>query len=209
MKILLLGNWGIGLEILKALHNSIMVGPIIVVARFSEESRDPWENALYLHAKKLGYETFREQETGFDRIKSLIHGYGIDLMITHAFMKILPPDIFSAPRLGTLNIHPSLLPKYRGPSPTEWAVRNRETETGLTSHYVDRGMDTGDIVFQVKTDIMPDDTVSTVIEKEKVLVPLLVEKSLALILDPSFVPLQQDDAAATYAPKVEKGGARV
>ncbi|KPA10982.1 methionyl-tRNA formyltransferase, partial [Candidatus Magnetomorum sp. HK-1] len=83
----------------------------------------------------------------------------VELIISHAFMKILPKTIFAVPKYGCINIHPSLLPNYRGASPTKMILCNKEKETGLTSHYIDEGIDTGNIIYQVKIPVYLNDTV--------------------------------------------------
>lgn len=199
MNILLMANWGIGLEILKALHGHRDVGHLITITRYRPESDDPWENVLYKHSLELGHETLPENNVTFKEIVKTIHLHDIDLMITHAFMKILPGYIFSAPKLGTMNIHPSLLPKYRGPSPTQWVLKNQETETGLTAHYIDNGVDTGDIIHQVKISIDKSDTVGSIIEKGKKQVQDLIGQSLLKIQDPFFIPEKQPGKSISSA----------
>lgn len=81
-----------------------------------------------------------------------------DLIMSVYYRQIIPPSIFNIPTEGAFNIHPSLLPKYRGPIPTMWAIENGEKEFGVTIHKIDKGIDTGDIVFQEKHPILEDDT---------------------------------------------------
>jgi methionyl-tRNA formyltransferase len=75
-------------------------------------------------------------------------GYRPDLLVIYGFNWILPPAVFGIPRLGAVNIHPSLLPRYRGPAPVLWAIRNGDPEIGVTVHRLDRGVDTGPILAQ-------------------------------------------------------------
>ena len=168
------------------------------------ESEDPWENVLYKHSLELGHGTLPENNVTFKEIVQTIHLHDIDLMITHAFMKILPEYVFAAPKLGTINIHPSLLPKYRGPSPTKWVLKNQEPETGLTCHYIDKGVDTGDIIHQVKIQVEKNDSVETLIEKEKQLLEQLINQSLSKITDNSFRAFKQIEKHATEAPMIGK-----
>ena len=81
-----------------------------------------------------------------------------DIIFSVYYRKILSKEILNIPRLGCINIHPSLLPFYRGPAPTAWALLNNEKEVGLTIHYMDEGIDTGDVLVQKKVPVDPDET---------------------------------------------------
>jgi methionyl-tRNA formyltransferase len=87
-----------------------------------------------------------------------IRDRGYDLFVAGAFPQILGPELLAIPRLGALNVHLSLLPKYRGPSPCHWALRNRESTTGVTVHYMDLGIDSGDILAQREIPIDPGES---------------------------------------------------
>jgi len=197
-----MANWGIGLEILKALHRNRLIKNIITISRCTPKSNDPWENAVYNHALELGYETWAEKQIHMEALIRKIYDSCVDLMVTHAYMKILPRGVFSTPKFGAINIHASLLPKYRGPSPNQWVLKNRESETGLTCHYIDERVDTGDIIHQVKISVKKGDTVATIIEKEKQLIEQLINESLSRILSDSFIPSKQIDENAIYAPRI-------
>lgn len=201
MKVILLANWGLGLEILKVLHRLPNIGIELVVTRFIEDSADRWENVVHDFSLEQGCRTKRQETLSFSELKDEIERSETDLMITHAYMKILKRKVFSAPKYGSVNIHPSLLPKYRGPSPTCWVLKNKEHETGLTCHYIDEGVDTGDIVHRVRIPVKPDDTVSSIIERQKTVVEELMIESLARIMDDGFHPLPQDSRAGVYAPR--------
>ncbi len=88
----------------------------------------------------------------------IIKNYNPDLILSIYYRKIFPPDLLKIPRLGCVNIHPGLLPYYRGPIPTFWALINGEKEFGVTLHYMDKGIDTGDIIAQTKIRIYDKDT---------------------------------------------------
>ncbi len=201
MKVILLVNWGVGLEILKALHCLSDIEIALIVTRYIEKSRDKWDNAVYDFSCKQGYKTIQQEKISFCELKEEIEQSEIDLLISHAFMRIFPKEVFSVPKYGSINIHASLLPKYRGPSPTYWVLKNREKVTGLTCHYIDEGTDTGDIIFQVKVPVKSDDTVNSIIERQKTAVKELMIESLSRIKEPSFHPIPQISALATYAPK--------
>ena len=97
--------------------------------------------------------TLRTAEAG-DQIRSL----SPDLIIVVAYGKILPPEILQIPPRGCVNVHASLLPKYRGAGPIQWSILNGETVTGITTMYMGEGLDTGDILLQRETPVMENET---------------------------------------------------
>lgn len=203
MKIALLANWGLGLEILRVLHELPDIRIHLVATRRKETSEEIWSNAVYEFSSAAGYRTIHQDSFSFLELKREILQAEVDLLILHAYMKILPEEVFSAPRLGSVNIHPSLLPKYRGPSPTQWVIRNGDDVTGLTSHFVDEGFDTGDIICQMQIPVKPGDTVESIIERQKTIIRDLIVESLARIADTDFHPVPQIQELASYAPRIE------
>ena len=117
--------------------------------------------------------------------------------------RLIPPEILKIPRLGCLNIHPALLPKYRGRYSTAHAIFNGETRTGVTLHWIDGGIDTGPIVFQEPITISPDDTAKSLYEKLTVTGGKLFTRFLKLWLSGEPIPsMAQDNSLSTYYPKV-------
>ena len=199
-------NWGIGKEILKALLSDFNVQIPFVITQYNKDSLDKWHNLVYDYAIGQGIKTIEEKSVTFTELHDIIQDNNIDLLIAHAFMHKIPKEVFLAPRHGSINIHPSLLPRYRGPFPTFWIVKNRENTTGLTSHYIDDGIDTGDIISQIKIPINTDDTVELIIEKEKPFVEKLMSETLSRLRDENFKPLPQQEELASYAPRPEERG---
>ena len=204
LKVVLLANWGLGLELLKILHLRGDLDVKLVITQYKKNISDIWYNSVYTFACEKGYKIVKQELLSYDVLRGYIVETNIGLMITHAFMKIIPKEVFSAPKYGSINIHPSLLPKYRGPSPTYWVLKNREKATGLTCHYIDSGIDTGDIISQRKIVVEPHDTVSSIIEKQKLIIEELVEESIKRLQDRTFKPMVQKEELASYAPKPEK-----
>ena len=160
----------------------------LIITQYQKESYDPWFNVVYNFAIDQGYKTAVQKSISFDELEEMIVKLNIDLLISHAFMRILPKKVFSAPKYGSINIHPSLLPKYRGPSPTKWVIRNKEKVTGLTCHYIDEGIDTGDIIYQLEVPVESGDNIDAVIERQKMVVDQLIAASLLRITDRNFKP---------------------
>ena len=131
-----------------------------------------------------------------------------DLFVVAAF-RILPPRLFELPRLGAINIHASLLPKYRGAAPINWAIINGETETGLTSFFLKQKVDTGDMILQTKVTIAPTDTYDSLHDRLADLAGPFTLETLALIEKGKIRPIAQNDAVATPAPKIHPDDALI
>ena len=132
-------------------------------------------------------------------------GWKPDLIAVAAFGRILPPVILSLPPLGCINVHGSLLPKYRGAGPIQWAIVNGETETGITTMLMDEGMDTGAMLLQEAIPIMPDDTAGTLSPRLAELGGRLLVETIARLKAGTLMPRPQDASRATLAPLLNKG----
>ncbi|MCP4684474.1 MAG: methionyl-tRNA formyltransferase [bacterium] len=124
-----------------------------------------------------------------------------DLFVVAAF-RILPPRLIGLPRLGSINVHTSLLPKYRGAAPIHWALINGETETGLTSFFLKETIDTGDMIHQEIIAITENDTYDTLHDRLCQNAGPFLLKTLELIERGETRPLPQEDSRATGAPKI-------
>jgi len=127
-----------------------------------------------------------------------------DLIAVTAFGRILPPAILSLPPKGCVNVHGSLLPKYRGAGPIQWALINGETETGITTMLMDEGMDTGAMLMKEAIAIAPDDTAGSLSRKLGALGGRLLIETLNRLKSGQLVPQAQDHALASMAPLLKK-----
>ena len=127
-----------------------------------------------------------------------------DAGVVAAYGRILPDWMLSAPRLGCINVHSSILPKYRGAAPINWAIASGETETGVTIMQMDVGMDTGDILRQGTTAIGPTETAEQLTPRLAELGASLLLETLAGIERREITPQKQNDAEATYAPMLKR-----
>lgn len=134
---------------------------------------------------------------------------GADVALVVAYGRILPKDVLEAPRLGCVNVHASLLPKYRGAAPITWAIVRGEPETGITLMQMDEGMDTGAMLEQLPTEIVADETAGDLSERLSALGALAVRKGLPKYVAGGYTPIPQDDAYATAAPILKKEDGRV
>ena len=126
-----------------------------------------------------------------------------DYIVVTAFGRILPPAILAIPR-GCVNVHASLLPKYRGAGPIQWAIINGERETGITTMLMDEGMDTGPMLLQEATPILPDDTAGSLSARLADIGGRLAVETLRRLKEGTVSPRPQDHAQATMAPLLKK-----
>lgn len=124
------------------------------------------------HAIKNNIPVFQPQGPWSDEVLNSLRNLNADIGIVVAYGRIMPENVFSIPKLGSINIHYSLLPKYRGAAPMQWALINGETETGVSAFWLDKGMDSGPVFYQESCLIKPEDNIQTLREK---LVPLGVK----------------------------------
>ena len=127
-----------------------------------------------------------------------------DAIVIIAYGQIIPARLLNIPRLGWINLHASLLPKYRGAAPIQWAIANGEAVTGVTSMRIDAGMDTGDIILQRETPIAPDETTPQLAERLAELGAPLIAETLRGLRDGTLTPKPQDHSGATLAPLLKK-----
>lgn len=130
-----------------------------------------------------------------------------DVMVVAAYGLILPEAVLNHPRLGCINIHASLLPRWRGASPIQQAILAGDAETGITIMQMDKGLDTGDMLLKQSVPITPFDTAGTLHDKLASVGSALIVDALDKLEQGALVPLKQDNALATYAPKIEKEAA--
>ena len=127
-----------------------------------------------------------------------------DLIAVAAYGKILPVDLLELPRLGCINVHSSLLPKYRGAAPIHWAILNGETETGVTIMHMAQGLDTGDMILSGATPIDPDETVEALHDRLAALGAELLSQAVAQLEAGTARRIPQDDSQSCYAPMLSR-----
>jgi methionyl-tRNA formyltransferase len=127
-----------------------------------------------------------------------------DLVVVAAFGQILPREILEIPQKGCVNVHPSLLPKYRGAAPINWAIIRGEEKTGITIMLMDEGMDTGDILAQEETRIAPEETSGELHNRLAEMGAALLLRTTEMILSGAGTRTPQDASLATYAPRLKK-----
>jgi methionyl-tRNA formyltransferase len=127
-----------------------------------------------------------------------------DMVVLVAFGQILPKEVIQFPRMGCINVHPSLLPKYRGAAPIQWALIRGEKETGITTIMVDEGVDTGDILLQRKTAMEPDENFERLHDRLALMGAEVLAETIEGLLQAKIHRQPQDPAQASYAPRLKK-----
>ncbi len=139
-----------------------------------------------------------------DAFKGTLEKYHPDMIVVAAFGRILPEYVLRYPKYGCINVHGSVLPKYRGAAPIQWAVLNGETETGVTIMHMARELDAGDIISIKKTNILPAETSGELFDRLSRLGAEALMEVIDSIRDGSAPRVPQNDAEATYAPMIDK-----
>lgn len=144
-------------------------------------------------------EKVRKDRAFIDMLKEL----NADVSVVVAFGQILPKEVLETPKYGSVNVHGSLLPKYRGAAPIQWSVINGETVTGITTMYMDEGLDTGDMIFKEETKIGDEETAGELYEKLKVMGANLLVKTLDAI-EKGEAPREKQTGESSYAHMLTK-----
>jgi len=127
-----------------------------------------------------------------------------DLVVVVAFGQILPREMLTLPPYGCINVHPSLLPQYRGPAPIQWSLIRGEKVTGVTIMRLDEGVDSGDILLQEEVVIGEDETFASLHDRLAEIGARMLYKTIGMLIDGSIRPIPQDHTKATSAPLLKK-----
>jgi len=160
--------------------------------------------AIKTAAQELGYRVIQPASIKTKDFNDTIAQHRPHFLVVIAYGRILPEDLIALPRYGTINVHASLLPKYRGPAPIQWSVINGEKETGVCTQLMEKELDTGDLLLSAREPINPDDTAGDLHDR-------LAEKGATVLIDTlkglaakTIQPVSQDHSLATYAPMLTK-----
>ena len=161
------------------------------------------ETAIAIKAKSMGLDVIQEQDLKSGHFVSKLKELDADLFVVVAF-RILPNSLITIPKLGSINLHGSLLPAYRGAAPIQWALINGEDETGLSTFFIAPKVDTGAVICQDKLPIHPNDNYGTLSERMGILGSDLLVETINLIESGAASAIKQNDNQATLAPKITK-----
>ena len=160
-------------------------------------------------ALRLGLPVYQPESIRTPEAIELFGSLKPDAMVVVGYGKIIPQAVIDIPPRGIVNVHASLLPRYRGAAPVQWAVANGETATGVTTMRIDAGLDTGDILLQRETAIGPRETAVELAERLAAMGAALLVETLAGLERGEIVPRPQNSAEATFAPVLKKEDGRI
>lgn len=155
-------------------------------------------------AEKLGIPVYQPTTLKNSEALSVLKEINPDLIVVVAYGKILPKEILELPKYGCINVHASLLPKYRGASPIQWSIVCGEKVTGVSTMYLNEGMDTGDILLKEETKIGETETAEQLWDRLSTLGAELLIKTVKGIEENTITPVKQDESQASYAPIIKK-----
>jgi methionyl-tRNA formyltransferase len=160
-------------------------------------------------AASAGVPVYQPEKIRSDEALQYFHRTAPDAVVIIAYGQIIPQRLIEIPRLGWINLHGSLLPKYRGAAPIHRAIINGETSTGLTTMRIDAGLDTGPTLLKFETDVGPDETAPQLYARLSEAGAPLVAETLRALERGTIVPAPQDNSRATFAPPLEKEEGRI
>ncbi len=205
-KIIFMGTPDFAVPSLEALHKSPYTVDLVVTqpdrpkGRGKKQVAPPVKNT----ALSFGYNVIQPVSIKTDAFAEELTKKQPDILVVVAFGHILPPKILQIPKMCAVNIHASLLPKYRGPAPIQWAIINGENQTGVTSMLMSKKLDTGDILLSDKEKIHPDDTSESLHDRLSVIGAKLLIKTLEGLESKTLTAIPQDGSTATAAPLLKK-----
>lgn len=189
-------------EIIKAGHEVVLVvsQPDKAVGRSKALKYTPVKACALAH----GIEVYQPERVREEACVEYLRGYEPDIIIVEAFGQIIPKAILDMPRFGCVNVHASLLPKYRGAAPIQWAIINGDTVTGVTTQRMAEGIDTGDMIMKQEVIIREDETGGSLFDRLSETGAKLCVKTIEAIEAGTAVYTPQDESMATHTKKIYK-----
>jgi methionyl-tRNA formyltransferase len=206
MRIVFIGTGEIGVPTLRALLTSehelagIVTQPDKPVGREQQIEPPPIKRAVTATKTALLQPVKIKDPQAIEEIRTLKP----DVIVVVAYGQILPRDVLEIPKNACLNLHASLLPRWRGAAPIQAAIAAGDREAGITVMYMDEGLDTGDILLQRKSEIQPDDTGGSLHDRLGRIAPDALLESLRMLATATAPRMPQDNTLATYAPKLKR-----
>ena len=211
MRIVFIGTGEIGVPTLQALQKSehevvgVLTQPDKPAGREQELSVPPIKASVAGKKMSILQPARIKDRQSTEEIRALQP----DIIVVMAYGQILPRAVLEIPKIACLNLHASLLPRWRGAAPIQAAIAADDRETGITVMYMDEGLDTGDILLQRKIDILPNDTGGSLHDRLAQIAPDALLESLRLLSSGGAPRVPQDKALATYAPKLSREDGRI
>ena len=211
MKILCLGTPDFAAGALEALIRAghEILGVVTQPDKPKGRSGEPVPSPVKVCALAHGIPVMQPRRIREREAMAELRQYGADVFIVAAFGQILSQEILDMPPFGSLNIHASLLPKYRGASPIQHVILDGEEKTGITIMQMDAGIDTGDMLYRKEIPILSDDNYATLHDKLMLLGGEAITEALTLLEQGKLTPERQQDALSCYASKIDKEMGRI
>lgn len=160
--------------------------------------------AVKVRAQELGLTVYQPNSLKNEETYNLLSSLNPELIVVVAYGKILPKNILDLPPMGCINVHASLLPRHRGSAPIQWSIVTGDKITGVTTMYMDEGIDTGDILLKREVEILPNDTGGTLFDRLAVVGADLLKETCDALISGNLKRIKQDETLATYAPIIKK-----
>ena len=211
MRIVFIGSGEIGVPTLQALLKSeyevvgIVTQPDKPVGRTQLIEAPPIKKALSGAKMPILQPARIKERQAVEEIRALEP----DVIVVAAYGQILPRDVLKIPNIACLNLHASLLPRWRGAAPIQAAIAAGDNETGITVMYMNEGLDTGDIMLQRKTDISPSETGGSLHDRLANMAPDTLLNALGLLAEGKAPRISQDNTRATHAPKLKREDGKI
>ena len=215
MRIVFIGTGEIGVPTLEGLLKSehdvvgVVTQPDKPVGRAQSVEPTPIKKAFLGRAQPPGAPLLQPPRIKDPHAIDKIGALTPDVIVVMAYGQILPRAVLEIPKIACLNLHASLLPRWRGAAPIQAAIVAGDQETGISVMYMDEGLDTGDILLQRKFDILPTETGASLHDRLAQIAPEVLLESLRLLEKNSASRIPQDSAQATYAPKLNRDDGRI
>ncbi len=211
MKIMFMGTPEFAVPSLEKLINSRheVISVVCQPDKPKGRSKTPIAPPTKVVAEKYLIPVLQPQKIKTEEFHDEVKSIKPDLIAVVAYGKILPKDILEFPKYKCINVHASILPKYRGAAPINWSIVRGETETGVTTMLMDEGMDTGDILLIEKVKIAADQNSNELANKLSEVGPELLLKTIDLVEKDEITPIKQNDEEATYAPLMRKEDGKI
>jgi len=205
MRVVFLGTPAFAVPTLEALARahaviSVITQPDRPKGRGQELAESPVKQA----ARKLGIPVYQPERIRRPEAQEHLAALEPEIMVVVGYGQIIPQSVIDIAPRGIVNVHASLLPKYRGAAPIQWAIAKGEAKTGVTTMQINAGLDTGDILLKCETDIGPEETAIEVSERLATMGAELLVETLDSLERSAIVPQKQDEAQASYAPILKK-----
>ena len=204
MRIIFMGTAEFGVPTLRVLHNKHNIAAVVTGCDSRRgRGRKLQPSPVKITATELGLDVLAPVDLNDPEFVAKLKGYKADLFFVVAF-RILPESVFSIPSRGTVNLHASILPDYRGAAPINWAVINGDEVTGLTTFYINKTVDTGDIILKETITISPDETAGELAGRMSKAGAEISFKTVAIIEKGSAPGIKQSFTEMRPAPKLKK-----